>query len=218
MNELTGKPVTPKRLIVNACYVFIVLMVSFAISGLVMMVLGWIFPPDSIDQARGDLSYNYYVSYPIRGVAGVAVFFIAQYFLSKTHGYRVAFSLRETMTKADFWIETAIGLVVYTAFIYWVAYDFLPSWFLSGTLAALFKIINASNIYTTVAGGTVVEARIGIEQIALVYYLWIQILLDMVIVAASFFVLRKGRRAGEIAAQEAHEQQLAEMRRDSGLE
>ena len=213
-----SKSVTPGRLLTNACYAFVVLAVALVIAWLVGVVVGWIVPADTFISARGDLSHNYYVAYSIRGSAILLVFFVAMYFLSRTHGYRVAFSLREHMTTADFVIETFLALVVFEAVTYWIMRESLASWYLSGTLAAVFGIIDPSDIYSLSFGGTGLESDFTIQNIAIFYYLWLQILLDVVIAVASVFVLRKGRLAGEVAAQKAHEQQLAEMRRESGLD
>lgn len=207
--------VTPGRLLTNAAYVFVVLMAAFAVSELVGLVVGWIVPADTLLSSRGDLSHNYYVVYPIRGLAMLLVFFGAAFLFSRRHGYRVAFSHREKMTLSDFIIETVIAFLVYEALMYWIAREILPSWYLSGTLAAMFGIFDASDVYHS--AGTVLNVGFDIEELALYYYLWLQILLDLLFAAVSVFVLRKGRLLGETAAQKAHDQQLAEMRKESGL-
>ena len=209
--------VTPGRLLTNAAYVFVVLMAAFAVSELIGIVIGWIVPADTLLSSRGDLSHNYYVVYPIRGFVMLLVFFGAMFIFSRKHGYRVAFSHREKMTTADFLIETVIAFVVYEALMYWIAREVLPSWYLSGTLAALFGVFDATDIYNSAFAGTVLSYSFDIEEIALYYYLWLQILLDLLFAIVSIFILRKGRLIGEAAARKAHDQQLAEMRQESGL-
>lgn len=209
--------VTPGRLLTNAAYVFVVLMAAFAVSELIGVVVGWIFPADTVLSSRGDVSHNYHVVYPIRGLVILLAFFAASFVFSRMHGYRVAFSRREKMTTADFIIETVIGLILFEAVMYWLARTVLPSWYLSGTLAALFGIFDASDIYSSDLAGTVLSAKLDFELISLYYYLWLQILLDLLFAVVSVFVLRKGRLIGETSAQNAHDQQLAEMQQESGL-
>lgn len=213
---MNDRPLSPGRMLTHACYVLVVVVSSFALAQVVGTVFGWILHPDTTIQA--DLSRNYYVAYPIRGVAALAVFLVAVYFFSRTHGYRVAFSLRETMTTMDFLIETIPTLLLVEVILYRFAWSYLPSWYLAGPLAALFGIFNPSDMYGMEFGGTSIEGFMTIDNISLVYYLWLQILLDVGIAVVAVLLMRKGRRAGEIAAQKDHEKQLAEMRRDSGLD
>ena len=213
---MNDRPLSPGRMLTHACYVLVVVVSSFALAQVVGTVFGWILHPDTTIQA--DLSRNYYFAYPIRGLAALAVFLAAVYFFSRTHGYRVAFSLRETMTTMDFLIETIPTLLLVEFVLYRFAWSYLPSWYLAGPLAALFGIFNPSDMYGMEFGGTSVEGFMTIDNISLFYYLWLQILLDVGIAVVAVLLMRKGRRAGEIAAQEDHDKQLAEMRRDSGLD
>lgn len=213
---MNDRPLSPGRMLTHACYVLVVVVSSFALAQVVGTVFGWILHPDTTIQA--DLSRNYYVAYPIRGVAALAVFLVAVYFFSRTHGYRVAFSLRETMTTMDFLIETIPTLLFVEVILYRFAWSYLPSWYLAGPLAALFGIFNPSDMYGMEFGGTSVEGFMTIDNISQIYYPWLQILLDVGIAVVAVLLMRKGRRAGEIAAQKDHEKQLAEMRRDSGLD
>ena len=212
---MNDRPLSPGRMLTHACYALIVVVASFVLAQIVGTVFGWILHPDTTIQA--DLSRNYYFAYPIRGLAALAVYLVAVYRFSRTHGYRVAFSLRETMTNMDFLIETIPAMLLVEIVLYRFAWSYLPSWYLAGPLAALFGIITPSDIYGMDFGGTKIEGLMNIDTLSL-YYLWIQILLDVVIAVVAILLMRKGRRAGEVAAKQAHEQQLAEMRRDSGLD
>lgn len=215
---MKGPSISPSRLLINAFYVLFVLVGAFAVSMVFGAVSGWILHTDTLAGAKGDLSHNFYVVYPIRGVVAVVAFFISLYMFSRTHGFRVAFGLRETMTKFDFLVETLPALLVYLILIYRFFWSALPSWYLSGALASLLGIIDPSNIYALEFGGTGIEGSVDLGLLSIFYYLWLQVLLDLVIAVAAVFILRKGRRAGEVTAQEAHDKQLAEMRRDSGLD
>lgn len=211
---MNDRPLSPGRLFTHACYALVVVVSSFFLAQVVGTVFGWILRPDTAVQA--DLSRNYYVAYPIRGLAAVAVFLVAVYFFSRMHGYRVAFSLRETMTKTDFLIETIPTLLLAEIALYRFGWSYLPSWYLAGPLAAVFGLFDPSNAYGK-DGGTAWEGLLSIDDLTVDYW-WIQVLIDVVIVAAVVLLMWKGRRAGEVAAQEAHDKQLAEMRRDSGLD
>ena len=213
---MNNRPLSPGRMLTHACYVLIVVVASFALAQVVGTVFGWILHPDTTIQA--DLSRNYYVAYPIRGVAALVVFLAAVYFFSRRHGYSVAFSLRETMTRMDFFIETSPALLLVEVVLYRFAWSYLPSWYLAGPLAALFGIFNPSDMYGMEFGGTSVEGLMTIDNISLLYYLWLQILIDVEIAVVVVLLMCKCRRAGERAAQEDHDKQLAEMRRDSGLD
>ncbi|MCH5183821.1 MAG: hypothetical protein J1E00_06570 [Oscillospiraceae bacterium] len=214
---MNDRPLSPGRLLTHACYVLIIMISSFAIAQVVGTVLGWILHTDLLKDSNWDLSHNYYVVYPIRGAAALAVFLVAVYFFSRMHGYRVAFSLRETMTKSDFIIETVPAVVLADGLLYFFAMTFMPSWYLSGWLAALFKLIDPTDIYK-VFGGVYLDPSETLEWITWKYYIWIQILFDVVIAVAAILLMRKGRRAGEVIAQKDHDKQLAEMRRESGLD
>ena len=213
---MNDRPLSPGRMLTHACYVLIVVVASFALAQVVGTVFGWILHPDTAIQA--DLSRNYYFAYPIRGLAALAVFLLAVYAFSRTHGYRVAFSLRETMTRMDFFIETIPALLLVEVVLYRFAWSYLPSWYLAGPLAALSGIFNPSDMYGMEFGGTSVEGLMTIDSVALLYYLWLQILIDVAIAVVAVLLMWKGRRAGERVAQQDHEKQLAEMRRDSGLD
>ena len=214
---MNDRPISPGRLLINACYALIVIVVSFAIAQVAGTVMGWILHTDTLSSTSWDLSHNFYFVYPIRGVAALAVFLIAVYSFSRMHGYRVAFSLRETMTKSDFLIETVPAVLLSNVLLYFLVRTYMPSWYLSGALAALFKLIDPTDIYK-VFGGNFLDPVETLKWISMKYYLWLQLIFDVVISVAAILIMRKGRRAGEIAAQEDHDKQLAEMRRDSGLD
>lgn len=215
---MKGPSLSPSRLLINAFYVLFVLVGAFAVSMVFGAVSGWILHTDTLAGAKGDLSHNFYVVYPIRAIVAIAAFFVALYMFSRTHGFRVAFSLRETMTTFDFLVETLPALLVYLVLIYRFLWSSLPSWYLAGALAAIFRIIDPSNIYALEFGGTGIEGSVDLGLLSVFYYLWLQILIDVAIAVVAVFILRKGRRAGEVSAQEAHDHQLSEMRRDSGLD
>lgn len=214
---MNDRPLSPGRLLTNACYVLIIAVSSFVIAQVAGTVLGWILHTDTLSSSNWDLSHNYYVVYPIRGAAALAVFLVAVYFFSRMHGYRVAFSLREVMTKSDFIIETVPAVFLSNVLLYIFARTFMPSWYLSGSLAAVFKLIDPTDIYK-VFGGNFLDPVETLKWISMKYYIWLQILFDVVISVAAILLMRKGRRAGERAAQQDHDKQLAEMRRDSGLD
>lgn len=214
---MTDRSVAPGRLLINACYTLIVFVASFALAQVVGTVFGWILHTDILSSTNWNLSHNYRFVYPIRGVAALAVFFVAVYFFSRTHGYRVAFSLRETMTKADFLIEAVPAVFLSNVLLYFFVRTYMPSWYLSGSLAAMFRLIDPTDIYK-VFGGIYLDPVETLEWLSMKYYLWLQILFDVGIAVVAILLMRKGRRAGEITAQKAHDQQLAEMRRDSGLD
>lgn len=206
---------SPGRILTNAGYVLVVVVAAFALAQVVGTVFGWILHPDT--DVKADLSRNYYFAYPIRGLASLVVFLVSLYGFSRTHAYRVAFSLRETATTPVFLIETVPVLLLVTGVLYRFAWSVLPSWYLSGALAGLLGIITPHDIYSMTFGGTSLEGIMDIDSISL-YYIWLQLLLDVAIIVVAVLLMRKARRAGEIAAQKAHDQQLAEMRRESGLD
>ncbi len=213
---MSGPTLPPKRLLINAAYALIVLFVSFAIAQVVGTVFGWVLRPETAVQA--DMRYNYNVAYPIRGIAALAAYFLSLWCSGRTHAYRVAFSLRETMTRFDFLVETLPALLLLQVLLYRFCWSALPSWYLAGGLASLFGLICPGDMYSMDFGGTSVEGLMDIDAISLQYYLWLQILVDVVIAVGAVLLLWKARRSGERAAAAAHERQLAEMRRDSGLE
>lgn len=214
---MNDRPLSPGRLLTHACYVLIIVISSFAIAQVAGTVCGWILHTDILSSTNWDLSHNFQLVYPIRGVAALAVFLAAVYFFSRIHGYRVAFSLRENMTKSDFLIETVPAVLLANVLLYFFVRTYMPSWYLSGTLAALFKLIDPTDIYK-VFGGNFLDPTETLAWLSMKYYLWLQIIFDVLISVGAILLMRKGRRAGELVAQQDHDKQLAEMRRESGLD
>ena len=213
---MNGPTIPPKRLLVNAGYALIVLFVSFAIAQVVGTVFGWVLHPETSVQA--DMRYNYNVAYPIRGLASLAAYFLSLWCIGRTHAFRVAFSLRETMTRFDFLVETIPVLLLLEVLYYRFGWSYLPSWHLAGGLASLFGVICPGDLYSMGFGGTSIEGIMDIDAISLQYYLWLQVLVDVVIAVCAVLLLWKARRSGERAAAAAHERQLAEMKKESGIE
>ncbi len=205
------------RLLLHICYLFLFLVISWLISRFVGMVAGWIFTPKELAGAKGDLRYNYYVAYPVRGLLMLASFLLSLYICCRTFGYRDAFDSRETVSRNRFLIEAVPALVLFTLFVYWISWQTMCSWYLSGTLAALFGLVNASNIYESFSG-SILEGTVSISDISVRYYLWLQILLDILLTLPYGLVMYKSRKSGELSAAKAHEKQLAEMKAEHGLQ
>lgn len=205
------------RLLLHICYLFLFLVISWVVSRFVGMVAGWIVSPKDLADAKGDLRYNYYVAYPVRGLLMLGSFLLSLYLCCRSFGYRDAFRYREAMTRNRFLIEAIPALVLYTLFVYWFSWFSMSSWYLSGSLAALFGVIDASDIYRSFEGSTL-EGLVTVQDISMRFYLWLQILLDILLTIPYALLMYKSRKSGERSAAKAHEKQLAEMKAEHGLQ
>ena len=111
----------------------------------------------------------------------------------------------------SFVIAAVLAVIAYYfLFVYMMEWFLnLPTWYLSGALASLFGLVDASNIYNTVA-----EGAAEIENIWLLHYLWLHVLLELAFIVGACVVMRIARRHGEDSAFKEHEAQIAELEQE----
>ncbi len=199
-----------KFILLNAAYTFIVLAIAILAAMVAKIVLNIFLPIDLVADRGGDYSRNFLLAFPIHGVVSAAVFMGVCYFGSKTVGFRTGFRFRQNISTVSFVIQAVLAVIVYYfLFLYmfeWVLN--LPTWYLSGFLAAVTGIIDAGNIYNTMS-----EGFAEIENIYL-HYLWLHVLLEIAFIVGSCVLMRFARRHGEKAAEKEHEAQLAELEQE----
>ena len=192
-------------LFVNAAYLLIVLAIAFAASQLAGTVFGWILPADTIAETRGDLSRNFSYIYPIRGVITLLVFYLAAFVGASRLGYSLAYEYKMPMPSKNHNAQAIVALIVFELLCI-IFIDFLPSWYLSGPVSALFGTFDPSDVYSTE-----LEGSVEILSLWLTNYFGLQLAFEAVIAVGSFFVLKKGRRTGEENAFVARKKLLEDL-------
>lgn len=196
-----------KFIFLNAAYTFIVFAIAIVASMLTKLVLNLFLPIDLTASEGGDYSRNFLLVFPIHGLLSALAFLGVCYFGSKKVGFNVGFRLRKNISTVSFILQAVLAVIVYYfLFLYMMEWwENLPTWYLSGFLAAVTGVIDASNIYNTVS-----EGFAEIENLYF-HYFWIHILLELLFIIGSVVLMRFGRRKGEKKAQTEHEAQLAEL-------
>lgn len=192
-------------LILNAVYLLLILAIAFFASQIAGVIFGWIFKADTIEATRGDLSRNFRLIYPIHGIFVLIVFYIVAYIGANKLGYNLAYEYKMPMPPKSHTAQSILGIIVFELFSL-ILIDFLPSWYLSGPLAALFGFFDPSDVFASELEGTAT-----ITKLWLIYYVWLQVILEVIFAVGSYFVLRAGRRSGEARAFEARKQLLEEL-------
>ncbi|MBQ3002189.1 MAG: hypothetical protein IJD82_00500 [Clostridia bacterium] len=196
-----------KFILLNAAYNFIVLAIAILAAMLVKIVLNLILPIDLQPAQGGDYSRNFHLVFPIHGIVSALAFFAVCYFGGKKVGFNTGFRYRTEMSTVSFVISAVLAMIVYYfLFIYMMEwYHNLPTWYLSGALAALTGIIDAGNIYNNVS-----EGFAEIDNLYF-HYFGLHILLEILFIVGAAVVMRIARRHGEQSAVKVHEAQLAEL-------
>lgn len=199
-----------KWVLLNAAYTLIILGLSLAAALVAKLILNIFLPIDLMSGAGGDYSRNYLFVFPIHGLVSGAAFLATSYFGGKTNGFKTGFRFRTSISTPVFIIQGVLAVIVYYFFFLYMMewWTNLPTWFLSGFLAAVFGIFDASNIYSSVA-----EGYAEIENIYFLY-LWLHALLEVAFIALSLFLVKLGRTRGEKEAVARHEAQLAELEKE----
>lgn len=196
-------------LFVNIVYVFAVILGAFLVSECIGTIISWIIKLDSIQETK-DLSRNFYILYPIYATVMLAIDFGCLYLLSYTLGFRLTYRYKQTVNPKDHFLQSIIAMAVFEVLIvYFEFYNVLPSYFYGGFLAAVFHIFNVQDIYDTILGGLV-----QIDNLILFFW-WIQIIIELIICFASYKIIKHGRKRGEQAALAAREKQLNELNEQS---
>ena len=191
-------------ILVSTFWMFVVLFVSFLIAEGIGTVFGWIVRPDDIVKTK-DLSRNFYVVYPLYGLITAGCMFVLRYFFARLMGYRDGFRTKERTKPSHVFLHFIISYAIFEFIALYFFWDVLPSWFLGGSIAALLRIFNASDVYDTVFEGNV-------EILSLtVYFWWIMAILEVGFVFLSFFITKKGRAKGEASGIAEREKQLKEL-------
>lgn len=194
-------------ILLNAAYTFIVFAAAILAAMVAKLILNLFLPIDLTASQGGDYSRNFLLVFPFHGLLSGAAFLAVCYFGSKTVGFRTGFRYRNQITTNAFVIQAVIAVIVYY-FLFLYMFEWwqnLPTWYLSGFLAAVTGIIDASNIYNTVS-----EGFAEIENIYF-HYFGLHVLLELLFVSGSVVLMRFARRRGEMNAQKEHEKQLAEL-------
>lgn len=196
-----------KFVLLNAAYTFVILSVAIFAAMMAKILLNIFLPIDTLASEGGDYSRNYFLAFPAHGLFSAAAFLAVSYFGSRKVGFKTGFRFRQNLSTASFIVQAVIAIIVYYfLFLYMLEWwENLPTWYLSGFLAALTGMIDASNIYNTVA-----EGYAEIENIYF-HYFGLHIVLELLFIAVAVFLMRIGRRRGENRAQKEHEAQLAEL-------
>ena len=196
-------------LALNIVYLLIVLVIAFAASQIAGTVFGWIFKADSDEVVRnGDLSRNYYLVYPIRGIFVLIVFYACTFFASSRLGYSLAYEYKMSIPKKNHNTQAVFAIILFELLAV-IFIDFWPSWYLSSWLAALFGFFDPHDLLESTSD--VLGGKVDIEGIWTHYYLWLQLILEVIIAVGTFFILRKGRYTGEENAFVAREKLLKEL-------
>lgn len=199
-----------KWIVLNAAYTFIILGLSLAAAMVAKLILNLFLPIDLSSAQGGDYSRNYYLVFPIHGVVTAAVFLLTAYFGGKTNGFKTGFRFRTSISTPAFIVQAILAVIVYY-FLFLYMFEWwtnLPTWYLSGFLAALFGIFDASNIYDSVAQGYA-----EIENIYFLY-LWLHTLLEIAFIVVALILVKLGRTKGEREAAARHEAQMAELEKE----
>ena len=201
-----------KWIALNAAYTFIVLAISFLISMLARTVCNLPLAIDEVAAKGGDYSRNYYLVFPIHGLVSAIVFIASAYFISKKFGFSTGFKYRTSISTPAFVVQGIIAILFYIfLFVYMFEMWFsLPTWYLSGFLAAVFGIFDPSNVneYAAKLGGAAEP-----ENLYLLYF-WLHIIVEAIFLVGVTVVMRYGRKAGEAQAEKEHQAQLAELQQE----
>jgi len=200
-----------KFLLLNAAYTFIVLAIAILAAMATKIIVNLFLPIDLLPDKGGDYSRNFFLAFPIHGLLSSLVFFAVCYIGSKKVGFKTGFRYRTEISTVSFVIQAVLAVIAYYfLFIYMIEWFLnLPSWYLSGFFAALFGLVDAGNIYNTVA-----EGAAEIENIWILHYLWLHVILEILFIVGSCVIMRVGRRHGEASAVKEHEAQLAELEQE----
>lgn len=199
-----------KFILLNAAYTFVVLSIAIFAAMMAKILLNIFLPIDTLASEGGDYSRNYFLVFPLHGLLSAAAFLAVSYFGSMKVGFKTGFRFRQNISTVSFLAQAFIAVIVYYfLFLYMMEWwANLPTWYLSGFLAALTGIIDASNIYNTVAEGFAETENIYLQ------YFGLHILLEILFIVGAVFIMRIGRRQGEVKAQKEHESQIAELERE----
>ncbi|MBR5264331.1 MAG: hypothetical protein IKV50_06520, partial [Clostridia bacterium] len=134
-------------LFLNAAYTFIILAVALVAAMVARWIINPLLPVDLMAAQGGDYSRNFFVVFPIHGIASGLAFLLVAYFGGKSNGFKTCFRFRAAISTPVFILQAILAVVVYYfLFIYMCEwFTNLPTWYLSGFLAAAFGIFDASN-------------------------------------------------------------------------
>lgn len=191
-------------ILVSTFWMFVVLFASFLIAEGVGTVFGWIVRPDSIVKTK-DLSRNFYLVYPLYGLISAGCMFALRFFFAKLMGYRDGFRTKTRTKQSHMFLHFALSYIVFEGIALYFFWDQLPSWFLGGSVAAVLRIFNASNVFDTVF-----EGNVELLQLT-AYFWWIMAILEIAFAFLSFFITKKGREKGESAGIAERDKQLKEL-------
>ena len=191
-------------ILVPVFWMFVVLFASFLIAESIGTVFGWIVRPDSIVKTK-DLSRNFYLVYPLYGVITAGILFVLRYFFARLMGYRDGFRTKERTRPSRVFLHFVLSYIVFEFIALYFFWNVLPSWFLGGSLAALFRIFNAADVFDTVFEGSVEILDLT------VYFWWLMAILEIGFAVLSFVVTKKGRAKGEDAGIAERDKRLKEL-------
>ena len=199
-----------KWIFLNAAYTFIILALSLAAAMVANQIVNIFLPFETQFKPGGDFSHNYLLAFPIHGVVSAAAFLLTAYFGGKTNGYKTGFKFRVSISTPTFIVQAILAVIAY---YFLFSYMFglwtnLPTWYLSGFLAALFGIIDSNNIFNSVAQGFA-----NIDNLYLLYF-WLHALMEIVFIVITVVLIKLGRTRGEKEAVARHEAQMAELEKE----
>ena len=143
--------------------------------------------------------------YPLYGLIAGGVTFVCRYFFARLLGSRQGFRTKEHTQSSHHFVHFVLAYVVYEFLAIYFFWNVLPSWFLGGSLAAVMRIFNASNLYDTVF-----EGRVEILYLT-AYFWWIMAILEVGFLILSHVVVKKGRYKGEEDAIRHRDERLKEL-------
>ena len=202
-----------KWIFLNAAYTFIILALSLAAAMVAKLILNIFLPIELSDGRGGDFSQTYLLSFPIHGIVSAAAFLITAYFGGKTNGFKTGFRFRTSISTPAFIVQGILAVIAYY-FLFLYMFEWwtnLPTWDLSGFLAAAFGVFDASNIYSSVAQGYA-----DMNNLYLLYF-WLHALMEIVFIIITLVIIKLGRKRGETRAAEEHEKQIAELQQEKEL-
>ena len=202
-----------KWIFLNAAYAFIILALSLAAAMVAKLILNIFLPIELSDGRGGDYSQTYLLSFPIHGIVSAAAFLITAYFGGKTNGFKTGFRFRTAISTPAFIIQGILAVIAYY-FLFLYMFEWwtnLPTWYLSGFLAAAFGVFDASNIYSSVAQGYA-----DMNNLYLLYF-WLHALMEIVFIIITLVIIKLGRKRGETRAAKEHEKQIAELQQEKEL-
>ncbi len=202
-----------KWIFLNAAYTFIILALSLAAAMVAKLILNIFLPIELSDGRGGDYSQTYLLSFPIHGIVSAAAFLITAYFGGKTNGFKTGFRFRTSISTPAFIVQGILAVIAYY-FLFLYMFEWwtnLPTWYLSGFLAAAFGVFDASNIYSSVAQGYA-----DMNNLYLLYF-WLHALMEIVFIIITLVIIKLGRKRGETRAAEEHEKQMAELQQEKEL-